>query len=67
MTGEFSKQVEGSFNDLKEKFLFTKQQLSVIMEAIGQDGSIRCYEAELVAVEDIMKQYINKAENAEIF
>lgn len=37
------------------------------MEAIGQDSNIRNYEAELVAVEDIMKQYINKAENAEIF
>lgn len=31
MTGEFNKQVESSFNDLKEKFLFTKQQLETIM------------------------------------
>lgn len=67
MTGEFSKQVESSFNDLKEKFLFTKQQLETIMSAIGQDSSLHNYESELVAVEDIMKQYINKTENAEIF
>jgi hypothetical protein len=52
---------------LKEKFLFTKVQLLIIIEAMGSEVTVRNYEEELVDVEDIMKKYINKIENVEIF
>lgn len=34
---------------------------------MGSEVTVRNYEEELVDVEDIMKKYINKIENVEIF
>lgn len=67
MSGEFNRQIEATYNDLKEKFIFTKKHLEVIIDSINYNATIKDYEQELIEVEDIMKQYINKAENAEIF
>lgn len=49
---------------MKEKFIFTKKHLLVIIEAISHNAVVRNYEEELVEVGDIMKKYINKTENA---
>ena len=67
MSGEFNRQLEGVYNELKEKFLFTKSQIAVVVQAIGSELVLREYEAELVEVGDIMKKYINKIDNVEIF
>lgn len=67
MSGEFNRQLEALYNDLKEKLIFTKKHLEVVIDAISYNATVKDYEQELVEVEDIMKQYINKAENAEIF
>jgi hypothetical protein len=61
MSGEFNRQVEASYNDLKEKLIFTKKHLEVIIDSINYNAVIKNYEKELVEVEDIMKQYINQA------
>jgi hypothetical protein len=67
MTGEFNKQIETTYNDLKDKFIFTKAHLQLIIQTINYNAVVKDYEQDLVEVADIMKKYINKAENAEIF
>lgn len=39
----------------------------VIIDAMGSQAIVRNYEEDLVDVEEIMKKYINKIENVEIF
>jgi len=39
----------------------------VIIDAMGSQVILRNYEEDLVDVEEIMKKYINKIENVEIF
>lgn len=39
----------------------------MIVEGVSFNAALKDYEAELVEVEDIMKQYINQSDNAEIF
>jgi hypothetical protein len=41
--------------------------LAVIIDAMGSQVILRNYEEDLVDVEEIMKKYINKIENVEIF
>jgi hypothetical protein len=41
--------------------------LAVIIDAMGSQVIVRNYEEDLVDVEEIMKKYINKIENVEIF
>lgn len=41
--------------------------MAVIIDAMGSQVILRNYEEDLVDVEEIMKKYINKIENVEIF
>jgi len=63
MSGEFNKLVEANYNELKDKFIFTKQHLELIVNAVNSGVQVRAYEKELVEVDDIMKKYINKIDN----
>ena len=47
--------------------LFTKDQLQVIIDTLSSEVILKKYEDELVDVEDIMRKYINKVDNVEIF
>jgi len=44
MSGEFNKAIELTYNDLKEKFIFTKKHLEVIISAINFNAVLRDYE-----------------------
>jgi hypothetical protein len=48
MSGEFNRVVEANYNELKEKFLFTKNHLQIIIDAVDSALQLPSYEQELV-------------------
>jgi hypothetical protein len=48
MSGEFNKVVEANYNELKDKFLFTKNHLQLIVDAVNSPVQLPSYEQELV-------------------
>ena len=63
MSGEFDKQVEANYRDIKEKLLFTVGQLKMIVGAVNSSEVVPAYQDDMVEVDQIMKQYINQVDN----
>ena len=48
MSGEFNKSTEINYNELKEKFIFTKKNLEIIINSINYNLVLKDYEKEMI-------------------